>query len=333
MNIDDRPIQLQIGYSFAALVLVHGLLICVAVCWHQHKLLERPALADRHVQSPMPVYPDAYAGAIESPPVNMAAQNEIKHGILLNRRVEVVSSDSPVREQGAMQVPCFICPTPMASPTPPRTPTPMVPNNRYQIALFVDASTRSNQLLQWFDRDPQLLDLRRSCAYQIYLPESPLYKTRYASVIPRQVFPCVLFLRPDGGHVHAAGGQQLPNTAAQLFSDLTQAFKLSQSVMQADVARQISVGRSSPQQQNWIPPTISQSPTDCPDGICPLPDGSPWNADSQREPLFPLLRDRDKPAELFLWSGEFVAILGFAALGFLGLLALAVAAMAYRKHS
>ncbi len=48
-------------------------------------------------------------------------------------------------------------------------------------------------LQDWFSQDKQLISLKESCEFQVYTAGNPIYKTRYADIVPAEQFPVVLF--------------------------------------------------------------------------------------------------------------------------------------------
>jgi hypothetical protein len=144
-------------------------------------------------------------------------------------------------------------------------------SNRYQVALFVADDAQSQQLLSWFDSDPQLRNLRANCDFQVYRPDNTLYRTRYAAQVPIDQFPAMLFLKPDGGHVHAAGKTMLPRSSSDLVSDIRQSLELAKSAAPKPGGLIRETGYS---WDNAINPQMQLQSGDCPDGWCP-PDTTP----------------------------------------------------------
>lgn len=187
------------------------------------------------------------------------------------------------------------------SPTPSITPTPVTPAQptakKYQLALFVTDDSQSQQLLEWFSTDQELINLRSRCEFQVYTPQNALYQARYAQAVPIDQFPAMLFLKSDGGHIHAAGKSMLPGTSKELVSDLRQSYELARSAeaapMQTGMIRETGY--------NWdaaINPQMRLQSGDCPDGFCP--------DDSSRLPGLgggSLLDRVRKPAEAVIWTG------------------------------
>ncbi|MCM2370677.1 hypothetical protein [Aporhodopirellula aestuarii] len=208
-----------------------------------------------------------------------------------------------------------------ATPSPTTVPAPTVPApifvtptnandnavpqpspKRYQIALFIGNDAKSQQLLEWFNKDAKLSKLRKSCEFQVYTESNALYKTRFADIVPASQFPVVLFQDSSGGHVHAAGYTMLPSTPAELYDDLRHGYELYQQTRQAQ-----KTGALKSRGYSWdsaISPTLQLSPEDCPDGYCPIeptePTWRPFDRDRDREPLF----DRDSDGRnALIWAG------------------------------
>lgn len=217
-------------------------------------------------------------------------------------------------------------PTPVQPPQPvtpvqPVQPSPLVSpsqktEGRYQIAVFSNNSPQSAAVVDWFSSHAGLAQLRQKCAYQVYTLDSPIYKARFANIVPPQWFPAVAFLRPDGGHVHVAySGNNLPTTADALYSDMHQGFQLMQSV------------------KNAAESSLVES-QDCNGPNCPLPA-----IEEDRKPQFPILRPFNKePDEKngfvrdLLWGGVetialIVAIVVLGILAFVLLVAIVIKAL------
>lgn len=172
------------------------------------------------------------------------------------------------------------------------------PKKSYQIALFVGSDAKSKQLLEWFNDDRNLVKLRSVCEFQIYTANNALYRTRYAEIVPTSQFPVVLFQDRTGGHVHAAGRPMIPDTAAELYSDLRQGYELYRQAREAQ-----KTGAVKARGYSWdeaISPAMYLSLEDCPDGYCPVEPADAWRpGDRVRDTLF----DEDrKPRSLFVWA-------------------------------
>lgn len=230
-------------------------------------------------------------------------------------------------------------PVPTYRPVQPvPTPVPVVPQRQpnvvpsqpatstnkalYQLALFLDSSAKSNTIRDWFTKDPELVSLRGKCDFQVYTPENALYKTRYASIVPVSQFPAVLFLKPDGGHLHAAGGQMIPSTAAELYADLKEGFNLAKSVEMAEAVPQES-GAIREKGYSWddqVAPTMQLNEQDCPGGICPPREVPSWRPGDKVRDLF---GPEPSGLEAILWASP-IEIAVFAVLGVIVLMVVAL---------
>jgi hypothetical protein len=196
--------------------------------------------------------------------------------------------------------PIFVTPTP-ANPTSTSKPDPAL--KQYQLALFVGNDTKSQQLLDWFNKDPQLVKLKSSCEFQVYTASNALYRTRFEEIVPASQFPVVLFQDSTGGHVHAAGHTMLPATASELYDDLWYGYELHQQTRQAQ-----RTGALKARGYSWddaISPTLQLSPQDCPDGYCPAEPTDSWrpfdrDRDVDRDRLFDRVTDG---RNAFIWAG------------------------------
>ncbi len=90
----------------------------------------------------------------------------------------------------------------------------------FELALFLDDSQRSQTIRQWFNTDADLKYIRSQCNFQIYTPDNPIYRTRFANVVSTANFPALLLTFADGGHIHAAAENMIPSTSQMLASDL-----------------------------------------------------------------------------------------------------------------
>lgn len=219
------------------------------------------------VRVPLPIE----AGATE---LKSFSFDTIESGIKSSRTVNAAARDE-LKKQTPICVPC-LAQIGNNQPQPKPAPVPQVQikqANNANIDIFVGSDAQSQQLLKWFNSNPDLLKLKSGVNFQAYGAGNSLYKTRYAAIIPESAFPAVVFTRQDGGHIHLASKDQIPATAKELYEDLKQSFRLMQSLYNPTPVKQEQA--SSP---------------DCPDGNCPLP-ADPVN----RKPLFPNLRPQPSP--------------------------------------
>lgn len=197
-------------------------------------------------------------------PVNPSARDEIKRqtsGIPFTGTMNGVTYVNGV--------PCDTCPQPkQPQTTPAGTPVSKPVAPKYSLSLFVIPGDRTSQQLQnWFATDPRLKKLASGCNFQIYTRDNPLYKARFASMMPPEAFPAVLFQDASGGHVHAANGNSVSTSASQLSDDLEAAYRL-----QKQIVTTLPAPGPSPIQSA----DISGSGSNCPDGNCPEPERAPF---------------------------------------------------------
>lgn len=244
-------------------------------------------------------------GSFQSPeiqaPVNTSALNEIKQqsGICIpcqpNYR-PVVQPQYPVVVTPKAPVQPYV-----PSPNVPQ-PSPVQPNTaRYQIALFLDGSAKSQQLYNWFNTDPNLVALKNKCSFEVYTPENALYKTRYVNIVPPTQFPAALFLYPDGGHIHAAGKNTIPGTSAELYADFKLGFEKAKSVRTAAVPSDNAVVKT--KGYSWdqsIHPSMQLAQQDCVGPNCPNPANDRW---VPGERVVDFFKDNRDSKNLLLWGG------------------------------
>jgi hypothetical protein len=267
-----------------------------------------------------PLYGELY-GDPPAPPINSSALNELKQQsgvcipcrqprILPNRAVQpyYVVPSQPTKP--APVQPAQPATKPAAKPVP--TPTT---STKCQIALFIDGSAKSTALVNWFQTDPSLVGLRRNCTFETYMLDNDLYRTRYAQIVPPEQFPAIIFQYSDGGHIHAAGKNMIPNSASDLYADLKLGYEKAQSVRKAQLYTGVvkSTGYSWDQE---IRPNMQLPQEDCPDGQCP----PQWRPGDRVRDLF------DKAQEtrgLVMWAGS-VELITYGLFGLVVLLAMAV---------
>lgn len=278
-----------------------------------------PKIEQYLLDTPQTVTPTAPPGGINfdsnrygSPntlPVNDAARDELKKQIL-GRRI------TPYRSPNCPDGTCPPGTQPNAQPVPNSVPNAQQPNNmqpvktqqRYSIELFVTNDQQSQSLQSWFKENSTLAKWTTTCNHNTYTADNPLYKSRYAPLIPPDAFPVVLVTAPNGGHVYAADRYALPQTAAALVTEISDATKLHQSIM---------AGSTSPLPAQPSPPVNAQTAQHpAPDYIEQCADGNCTPAD--RFPLLDRLRDKSKDnveglLSLVFNPGQYLIQLGLAA--------------------
>jgi hypothetical protein len=287
----DNPKRFKIAIS-AGLI---GAIVAHAIIF---ATVERtlPKVEQYLLDTPQTATPEAPPGGINfdsarygSPntlPVNDAARDELKRQIL-GRRITPYRSPNcpdgncpPNYQPNVQPVPAKTVP----SNTKPSNVQPVKTQERYSIELFVANDQQSQALQQWFKTHATLQKWTTTCNHNTYTADNPLYKSRYAALVPPDAFPVVLVTAPNGGHVYAADRYALPQTAAGLVTEISDATKLHQSIM---------AGNTSPLPAQPQPPVGSQTAQhpapdyieQCADGKCP-PDS--------RFPLLDRLKDKPK---------------------------------------
>ncbi len=148
------------------------------------------------------------------------------------------------------------------TPAPTPAPTPLAltlrPSNKPdKLALFLNGSAKSNEVLQWFSRNPELRNLKNFCEFQVYSPSDTLYQQRYARIVPVDAMPAVIWMHQPPGDVDGKqavlvaglGGTDI-RTDAQLVADLKQGYAMLKSIKEAATAQPDT---------NWYPPRLSES--------------------------------------------------------------------------
>ncbi|AMV35243.1 hypothetical protein VN12_24170 [Pirellula sp. SH-Sr6A] len=275
-------------------------------------------------------------------PVNIQAQQEIKQGIFGNRTGRFFPVRTPSVYPSVYAVPRTTeraplctdpskCPLPASGNSPSAQPVIVPPkgpdgsafkdpiqpplvvtpvkapeSKAYQLALFVGDDSQSRRLIQWFESNPKLLKLRELCEFQIYTESNPLYRERFASIVPREQFPVVLLQDAKGGHIHAAGRAMIPSTPEELYSDLQYGYQLYEQALQAEKTGAIrSAGYS---WDEMISPTMTLFSQDCPDGFCPIDTSDRLRPGARiRDRLFDEVND-GRSAILWASAGEMITL-------------------------
>lgn len=265
----------------------------------------------------------------EPPNVNLAAQGEMKqagpclpcnqnrgpavvttthnHGFHLNpgERLHSVGPVRTVTPQPTSNINTVLQEPVYRTVTPASTAQPQTPVKATQIALFLDSSAQSQQLLKWFETDPNLIQVRQLSDFQIYTPQNRLYLARYASIVPVEQFPTVLFLDAKGGHIHAAGRSTVPGSSTQLFEDFRTGWKLYKEAKSGTVeATGVSqAGAIKTRGYSWddaINPAMKLQMSDCDDGSCEPSAG--WRPGSKVDDFFNRSGGSMDPRAAFLWA-------------------------------
>lgn len=247
---------------------------------------------------------------IETPRINGVSYDTFKNAPL---------NSIPINEEASREIKRSGQQSPKQTPSVVSVPT----NQRCSVALFVSTDSQSQALLDWFNKDKYVVEFKTKCNFHAYTRDNPLYKSRYASIIPADQFPAVVFTAPDGGHIYVAARSQLPGSASQLMEAMQSAFHV------ANKARAQRPANDSEA------PALEVNAPDCPDGSCTPADREPFftpESDDARKPLFPFLRQPEKPTVesliYWLWNpGEAILAVCCTALFLLILLVVFVKVM------
>lgn len=180
-----------------------------------------------------------------------------------------------------------------------------VPRKYWQLSVFVGTDERSKTLLSWINTDPQFLKMRGNTDVQVYAKDDLLYRTRYASVIPVDQFPAIVLTDSNGGHVHAAGGNMIPRTSAELYADFVQGgrnyLEAKKSAPTQQQPMQLANGLIKSHGYSWdsgIHPAMQlMQAEECPGGQCP-PDRE------RATPLADLFEKQKDSKSLMTWIGN-----------------------------
>lgn len=305
----NDTVRIRLSWGLIALAVIHAIAFGVFSYVMHPKKPTGPENAGWEL--PSHYAGDSYGArkfqAIEDlPPVNRDATNEIKQqcidgtcytpqttsgqirpGMLINgERVwsvgptrtlpRVTNTSTPTKTPVQPAAPVITPPSDrLLYPTQPRTNPEAQPSaKQYELSIFVDGSQQAQQLVAWFDADPQLKSLREKCNFQVYTASNALYRARYAEIVPPNQFPVVLFQDATGGHIHAAGRSMIPATAAELYSDLGEGYQLWKQAKQGSIEQTGALITKGYSWDDSIRPTMMLSEQDCPDGYCPTPDAS-----------------------------------------------------------
>lgn len=301
-------VRIKLSAGLLVVALLHALTIV-----GMFEVLHQPARCGGHRQEwklPALCKEEPPVGKLAEPPhVNLQAQGEIKQqcvdcgptivrpGVRIVRPAPVVIQPAPapaLQPQPAPVLPASQSNLILRPASTPVTP----PVKEYQLALFIGNDAKSQQLLDWFNRDPRLQSMRTSCEFQVYTTGNPLYQARFAQQIPAEQFPVVLLQDKSGGHIHAAGRSMIPSTVDALYADFHKSYELYKQARQAQ-----KTGAIKSRGYSWdaaITPAMQLQPGDCPDGFCPNDSSDRWTPGSRiRNPLFDEVRDT---RDAILWA-------------------------------
>jgi hypothetical protein len=147
------------------------------------------------------------------------------------------------------------------------------------------------ELVRAFDTDPSLLKIRSQCRYKHYTETDPLYRDRFAKLIPLDRLPAILLQRNDGAYVYKATASNVPDSPLDIFDEMSHFAKLDPLNGPADSVEARPYSAWQIIQQSGLDgiPDVDGPPSDCPDGRCPVP--SYPDATPQADPTGGLLPD------------------------------------------
>ena len=281
-NCDSQEHKVKVVLSFGLVVVAFLCAVFVVIGQRMAPRVER-ALGIEGVKSA-----DVPAGGINYDSLKNAPLNQM-----------------PVNEQAAREIKKQQIDIGNAAPPSSKTPSSLEPTptaKRYSIALFAGVDPKSTQVLDWFNREAVLQEIKANCNFHVYTKDNALYRERYSSIVSPDDFPAIVFCDPDGGHVYVAGKSQMPTSARALFDAMRSAYKTQQQV------------REQSQDSSIV---LQSGPDNCPDGSCRPNDRVPF-INPDRKPLFPALRPDEPPSIesilYWLWNpGEAVLALLCAA--------------------
>jgi hypothetical protein len=290
---DPKRFTLALSVGLFAAILAHALFfgaVQVTIPRVEQYLLDTPQTATPAAPPGGINFDSNRYGSPNTLPVNDAARDELKKQIL-GRRITPYASPNRVPNCPDGNCPPGTVPNaqPMPNVTPANQPNKVQPvktTPRYSIELFVSSDQQSRALQSWFRDNATLAKWTTTCNHNIYTADNPLYKSRYAALIPADAFPVCLVTAPNGGHVYAADRYALPQNADALVTEISDATKLHQSIM---------ANANNPLPQQPQPPVNAQTAQhpdpdymeQCADGDC---------ATDSRFPLLDRLRNKPKDA-------------------------------------
>lgn len=220
-----ESIRIRLSAGFLIVAIVHAIAIYVGLNVMRWTEPERPEPA------PWTLDPDpAPTGApisasprpFEQPPkVNWHAQGELKQQCP-DGLCQVVRPGERIVHVGPWRTVPATIPAGQGGENAAARP----PQKPYQLLLFLDDSMQSRQIVQWFESNTDLAVLRGKSEFQVYTAQNAIYRARFTTVVPMEQFPAIVLQDRSGGHIHAAGKNMLPGSAAELVKDFRAAYGL-----------------------------------------------------------------------------------------------------------
>lgn len=292
-------VKIGVGIGVVLLTLTHALLIagsCVIMHFRSGDDVVpgwTPQAASGGPSGWHPNQPAISGPAYNPAPVNEAAAGELKqqcapcnqvprrttnwqHSNPFNLKPgELLLSVDPVLRSPSQHAPAI----PAAPATPYMTPTSDQTRpaaKQVQVLLFLDNGQQSQMIQSWFNNDPKLVHLKSSCDFQVYTSAHPLYRTRYANLVPVDQFPVVLVQDATGGHIHAAGKQFIPRTSAELVGDISRGYELYKQAKQGVIQMTGALKQTGYSWDDQVSPEMRLNfESDCVGPNCPTPTFRP----------------------------------------------------------
>jgi len=329
-------VRIRLSWGLIAAAVIHAVLLA-ALCIGA-RVNSRSTVNDGiEPTQPLPLPRGSITSTIEPekfaepPVVNYAAQSELKQQCPLGKPCPIAQQQRAANPYnlapGETLVPGSVrltTPKPQApavpiviSPAnyPAQASQPQSPKKSYQVALFLDDSAQAAALKQWFQTDADLIKLRDRSEFQVYTADNPLYRTRYASVVPASQFPAVLIQDASGGHIHAAGKSMIPGTSTELVDDIRKGWELYKQAKQGVIQATGAIKSTGYSWDDQINPAMRLNDNCGPDGCPPTQD--PWRPGSRIVDLFDRV-DATNPIEALFWGSAIdlatIAVFGAAAL-------------------
>jgi hypothetical protein len=353
MNVNDS-VRVQMSTGLFALAVFHVVLLGAA-CYVGHQGVPAEPVPQWTPPTYQPYYPQGNfqsqcVPSVESAPVNLSAQGELKQGELKQASPaaspQLIEQCAPCNQRPVAQPtwsnsnPFNLAPGERLLSVDPIVTTPTYgfdygfpasqrvtypayggstvadrpAAKKFQVLLFLDSSPRSQVLHNWFQTDPKLAGLRAQADFQVYTGNSPLYRTRYHQLVPADQFPVCLVQDATGGHIHAAGKQMIPTSANELVSDIATAYELYKEAKQGVIQQTGALKTAGYSWDDNISPSMRLQASDCVGPLCPPSQPDPFAGGLFR----PDNRVNNNPLQALFWGSPndlaTIFVFGLAAL-------------------
>lgn len=142
---------------------------------------------------------------------------------------------------------------PYAQPIPGLMPAgSSLPKYRpLKLALFLNDSPQSHEVLQWFSRNEYLRALKGECEFQVYKPGDSIYQQRYAHVVAPSAMPAII--------VSYKTAEDIDSKQATLVMAMASSDIRSESQLARDCAAALGTLKSVEDAKRRSPPSASPS--------------------------------------------------------------------------